>query len=157
MADLGAWRDCATGNCEFRGHDMKWAPPDHGEAGSLQQASCRNCPAWVRINTRPAPDETEISGPAVALDCPADCEPRGNYTQDREPPGEVGGNNTEGKMFNHEIATLLDRYGSQLNGLLKVQAGFVDLLDSQRAELESLRDRVAELERRSDHDASDGQ
>ena len=60
-------------------------------------------------------------------------------------------------MFEHEIATLLDRYGCQLSGLLKVQAGFVELLDSQRAELESLRGRVAELERRLGHDASDGQ
>jgi hypothetical protein len=53
----------------------------------------------------------------------------------------------EGVMDPTTLARLLDRYGQQLSGILTVQAGFVDLLDEQRAELERLRERVRKLER----------
>ncbi len=34
-------------------------------------ATCQDCPAEVQVLSQPAPNEIDISGEAVAIDCPA--------------------------------------------------------------------------------------
>lgn len=51
----------------FRGHELtrfKWATPTRG------WADCKNCAAWVTVIVNPAPNEIDIGGPAVAVNCP---------------------------------------------------------------------------------------
>lgn len=69
---LGKLRGEAEDAAHWRGHRLKWHPPTHGERKSVQYAECVNdgCKAWVQVNMRPAPNEIDIGGSAVALDCP---------------------------------------------------------------------------------------
>jgi hypothetical protein len=54
----------------WRGHRMHWIPAiSHGEQRELQTGVCRYCDATVHLNTRPLPNEIDIGGEAVALNC----------------------------------------------------------------------------------------
>jgi len=63
--------------CEFRGHTIgKWVVY-HGESKSLANNECLICGAWVQCNTKPAPNDIDIGGPAVALTCTNPVLPKG--------------------------------------------------------------------------------
>ena len=69
MQTLSALRREAEEACVFRGHSMMWTNPWHGEHQSVQQAECRMCTRWVQVNTRPLPNQINIGGDALAIDC----------------------------------------------------------------------------------------
>lgn len=54
---------------KFRKHDMK--PFRHFEmyGNPAAESACKNCGRWVQVLTHPAPNDVEIGGPAIALDC----------------------------------------------------------------------------------------
>lgn len=53
--------------CAARGHDMGlWERTRDVEARS----KCLKCPGVVYVNTKPMPNDTDIVGDAVALNCP---------------------------------------------------------------------------------------
>ena len=61
----------AQQSTKARGHAMAWRAP-FGNVTTLrfaQVATCRHCGAEVMINTHPAPNDIDIGGPAVALNC----------------------------------------------------------------------------------------
>ena len=58
-------------SCKWRGHDM---PPFQRFEGfwncpRLQYSECRRCNMQVIVNARPTPNEIDIGGEAVALNC----------------------------------------------------------------------------------------
>ena len=55
----------AIKSCEFRGHDMS-------AFNKHNISECKTCKAWVQTNNKPAPNEINIGGPAVAMHCPID-------------------------------------------------------------------------------------
>lgn len=57
----------ALESCKWRGHGMKQF---HWQNKNRAFACCKRCSAFVVINSRPAPNEIDICGDAVALDCP---------------------------------------------------------------------------------------
>ena len=69
MQTLSALRREAEESCSYRGHAMSWNAPWRGEHQSVQSAECRMCMRWVQVNTRPLPNEINIGGDALALDC----------------------------------------------------------------------------------------
>ena len=52
--------------CGPRGHLLSWIAPDFSSATCYHSG----CSGHVQINTTPGPNETEIMGAMVALDCP---------------------------------------------------------------------------------------
>lgn len=40
----------------WRGHTLAWGPVDSRQSRELQTGTCIRCPAWVQINTCPAPN-----------------------------------------------------------------------------------------------------
>lgn len=66
---LSILRSQAQASAEDRGHVMSWSAPYRGEMNSLQNGECENCGRWAQVNTRPMPNEIDISGPAVAEEC----------------------------------------------------------------------------------------
>ena len=50
-----------------RGHDMVWQHPP--VSATINNAECKVCGAWVQVNTNPAPNQIDIGGPSVAVDC----------------------------------------------------------------------------------------
>jgi len=70
MADLGTLRERATKAAKMWGHEIKWQTPYHGESRSNQLGQCTICDAYVAIHTKPYPNEIEIGGSAVAMNCP---------------------------------------------------------------------------------------
>ena len=70
MKHLGQLRNEANKACKVRGHDtMEWSAPYHGETRSRQCASCSMCGKEVQITMNPLPNEIEVGGEAVALNC----------------------------------------------------------------------------------------
>jgi hypothetical protein len=37
--------------------------------GGVSESTCVRCSAWVRATVRPAPNDIDVGGSAVALDC----------------------------------------------------------------------------------------
>ena len=66
---LGILRSEANGAAEARGHLMVWGAPWHGEFRSVQHGQCETCGAEASVSTRPIPNEIDVSGSAVAVDC----------------------------------------------------------------------------------------
>ena len=64
-------RESAT----FRGHQLgrfihlNRYSQVHSQARPVFQAECSVCGAWVQVLTRPYPNEIEIGGNAVAINC----------------------------------------------------------------------------------------
>ncbi len=56
----------ALESCKFRGHNMM---PFYKVKPGLYRSTCRKCCRDVDVITNPMPNETEISGEAVALNC----------------------------------------------------------------------------------------
>ncbi len=56
----------------WRGHSMRlFIPVGTREYKPIQWAACcRNCSAAMVVNIKPAPNEIDIGGTAVALNCP---------------------------------------------------------------------------------------
>jgi hypothetical protein len=69
MASLGTLKRYAQSATAWRGHYLRWHAPHHGEARSYQTAECVRCGKDVCINTLPMPNEIDIGGSAVALNC----------------------------------------------------------------------------------------
>ena len=66
---LDILRSEANGTAEGRGHILNWHAPHHGEHRSYQIGECDTCGMQVCVNTRPMPNEIDIGGEAVALNC----------------------------------------------------------------------------------------
>jgi len=70
MTDLGTLRAQALEATSFRGHDLTFRTPWHGEYASRQIGECVNCGMEVYLDTRPMPNGIELGGEALALTCP---------------------------------------------------------------------------------------
>lgn len=70
MPNLDTLQRAAAQTTRFRGHRMRWSTY-HGESRSLRIGVCRRCEMSVTCNARPAPNDIEIGGEAVALNCEA--------------------------------------------------------------------------------------
>lgn len=57
----------ARRSTDARGHEM---PPFARVTDTLYRSACRTCGAEADINSKPAPNQTDIAGPAVAENCP---------------------------------------------------------------------------------------
>lgn len=64
---LNALRRRAAAACKMRGHKMMWPRVSPGQ--THQDGACRLCEAQAHINIKPAPNEIDISGSALALNC----------------------------------------------------------------------------------------
>lgn len=69
MSGLATLRTQATLSASNRGHALLWRRPHHGEARSYQIGYCAKCGKEVCVNTKPQPNEIDIGGEAVALNC----------------------------------------------------------------------------------------
>lgn len=60
---------------KLRGHLIQWNQSELGERNKIRYGSCinRNCCAWIAVDYNHIPTSIAVSGPAVALNCPA-CE-----------------------------------------------------------------------------------
>lgn len=54
---------------------MRWST-HHGEGRTLRIGVCIRCEAQVSCNTRPRPNEIDIGGDAVAINCPPRISPK---------------------------------------------------------------------------------
>jgi hypothetical protein len=62
-------KDDAMKACEARQHEMnEW--DDEFASQGVATATCKHCGAQVLVNAKPAPNEIDISGKAVAVNCP---------------------------------------------------------------------------------------
>ncbi|MFA5790658.1 MAG: hypothetical protein WC976_06330 [Caldisericia bacterium] len=59
----------ALASAKFRGHNMKKFVKTARERGEYV-STCKNCDKGILIVVNPLPNETEIMGGAVALNCP---------------------------------------------------------------------------------------
>lgn len=60
----------ANNACSSRGHIMIWGNPEQrSERKWLATGECGNCGHTCTVNTSPSPNEIEIEGSAVALNC----------------------------------------------------------------------------------------
>lgn len=63
---MTALKKSATTTAKYRGHKMgKWVALDEITA----EKTCKNCGMNVHVNIRPLPNEIDIAGRAVALNC----------------------------------------------------------------------------------------
>jgi hypothetical protein len=68
---LSTLRKSAQGTTKARGHRMRWGNP-YGNATALvfsQNGQCSKCGMEVTLHERPAPNQIDIGGEAVALTC----------------------------------------------------------------------------------------
>jgi len=66
MAGGRQLRRQALESAKWRGHDMgRWEVI----TGHLCRSTCKKCSKEVDVNTKPAPNEIDIGGEAVALGC----------------------------------------------------------------------------------------
>ena len=68
MTKLQRLKKEALEACQFRGHKMKRFVTRCCLA-EIVYAHCQDCGMQVVVKTKPQPDDTEISGEAVALYC----------------------------------------------------------------------------------------
>lgn len=54
---------------EWRGHNL-YRFKHHNGYRVIASTECKDCGYYVGVNARPLPNEIEISGSAVALNCP---------------------------------------------------------------------------------------
>ena len=57
---------------KFRGHNLnRWSSSFDIKGNQIKaDAHCKHCGMAVFVNSRPAPNDIDISGEAVALNCP---------------------------------------------------------------------------------------
>jgi hypothetical protein len=54
-----------------RGHRMKWGSVyGRADGPKSRNAECRKCGAFVTVHESPAPNQIDIGGEAVAVNCP---------------------------------------------------------------------------------------
>ena len=68
MTNLADLRNQAINACVARGHQMTNFV-EANERGNMFRAECQKCNCFVDINVNPLPNENEISGDALALEC----------------------------------------------------------------------------------------
>ncbi len=69
---LSTLRKSAQRATSWRGHGMKWAAPFGRAGGPLSQfGTCKRCGMEVQLIEHPAPNQIDIGGEAVALNCTA--------------------------------------------------------------------------------------
>lgn len=66
---LNALRTQAELQSGARGHCLTWGIPIHGKSASLQAAACRYCDLDAQVITRPWPNEANVTGEALAINC----------------------------------------------------------------------------------------
>lgn len=59
----------AKATAERRGHDMENFDRAHWRIPGNGSSECKRCGAYVRINCNPMPNEIDIGGDAVAVNC----------------------------------------------------------------------------------------
>lgn len=59
----------AQRSTNHRGHRMAWTLYLEEPRGPFLYAQCRHCGAYVQVLDKPRPNEIEVGGTAVALDC----------------------------------------------------------------------------------------
>jgi hypothetical protein len=69
MKHLGHLREQAETACKSRGHSIEWSAPYHGESQSIQHGCCNHCDREVQIIMNPRPNQIDVGGEAVALNC----------------------------------------------------------------------------------------
>ena len=72
MQDISELKAEAERTCQNRGHNLGiWFKPWRNENRRLhvERAVCKRCFRDVDVNPKPAPNEIDISGEAVALNC----------------------------------------------------------------------------------------
>jgi len=68
MTTLRTLKNEARESANFRGHELGRFSTYHD--GHSATAKCRNCSAYVTVNSKPAPNEIDIAGDAIAGNCP---------------------------------------------------------------------------------------
>jgi len=53
----------------WRGHLLHAFRPDDWRASSVSRACCARCGAQVEVNANPRPNEIDVGGEAVAINC----------------------------------------------------------------------------------------
>lgn len=67
---LSTLKKQAQQSTHWRGHTMRWVKPVHwGQGRYIQTAVCKRCNRTVQLLTHPMPNEINIGGEAVALNC----------------------------------------------------------------------------------------
>ena len=66
MARMSTLQRSAAESCELRNH---WMSPFTTLSDTRAVATCTRCGMEVQVNTKPAPNEINIGGEAVALNC----------------------------------------------------------------------------------------
>jgi hypothetical protein len=59
----------ARDSASFRGHTLRRFLTTDYSVRLVAVSTCLHCNAFVSVNTSPRPNQTEIAGEAVALDC----------------------------------------------------------------------------------------
>ena len=91
MTNIEELKESAIESCEeARDHTMgPWHIRSHFHQGDHKYICfCKTCDAYVEVNTKPMPNEIEIGGPAVAVDCASYLDMKGGDSDD------TGGSNT---------------------------------------------------------------
>lgn len=66
--NLRELRTKALDSCVIHGHDMSTFV-EADSRGRIYRAECRKCSAYVDLNISPLPNEIDIGGTAVAVNC----------------------------------------------------------------------------------------
>lgn len=69
MKDLLQLQTEATDAAYQRDHAMRWFPPYHSESQSVQTGQCIYCKKEAQLVMNPGPEQVEIKGEAVTLQC----------------------------------------------------------------------------------------
>ena len=71
MRSLAVLRRDAASTTSRRGHRMNWeySKRDYADPRCSAIGTCVRCGAWVQIMNDPAPNQIDIGGTAVAVDC----------------------------------------------------------------------------------------
>jgi len=69
MTKINRLRIEALESCNWRGHDMKRFSITQTYQGKVGESECKKCKMLVHILYKPYPNEIEIGGEAVALNC----------------------------------------------------------------------------------------
>ena len=73
---LSTLRKSAQKSTKARGHSMRWRLVFGRAGGPLAQGgACRHCGMEVWLHERPAPNQIDIGGEAVALNCKKETQP----------------------------------------------------------------------------------
>ena len=66
---LSTLKKQAQKSSKARNHKMFWSKPYFNESGENCEGTCSKCNAWVQIHTKPQPNQINVGGNAVAVNC----------------------------------------------------------------------------------------